>query len=105
MDTFRRIYTPFGMLGIHSAQGHSIGAKSVMVLLLLGQYILSTAAYFLFEAKTIEEYSESFYILTTAALILFIVSVMIFKKVNIFQFIDDLREIIQKRKSLKIIHF
>lgn len=95
------IRTPLGILGIDSTRKSSFNSKNLVVILLLGQYTISTATYFLFGAKTTQEYSESFYISATAALLLFVFLVIIRKQTNIFRFIDDLRSIIETRE-LKI---
>lgn len=95
------IRTPLGILGINSTRKSSFNCKNLVVLFLLGQLILSTTAYFLHEAKTTQEYSESFYTLNTSALLFFVFAVIIRKQTNIFQFIVDLRSLIETRE-LKI---
>lgn len=64
----------------------------------LGQFAISTAVYFLNEAKTLSEYAESFYMFATAALVFVAFLVIIQKSSNISQLIGDFETVIHESK-------
>lgn len=102
MDVFRSIRTSFTVLGIHPVLIPSFfkhfNIKNVIVLLFLGQYAISTAVYFLNEARTLSEFAESFYIFATAALVFVAFLVIIQESSNIFQLIGEFESVIHESK-------
>lgn len=98
MHLFQSIQIPFANLGIYPEPKKLINVKNTVAFLFFSQYTISIAVYFLYEAKTTQEFSESFYILATTTLLFFIFTIYIYKRQIFFQLIDDLRRIIETRE-------
>lgn len=87
-------------IGIYSVQsGESIfNRRNVTVALVFGQGFISVTAYMLFGSKTIREYEEGFFgwaLLTIANIGIYAI---ILKTVPIFQLIEHVENLIEKRK-------
>lgn len=102
MKLFQIINVPFASMGVYSTQLNGFPVKNVAGIFLLGEFIISTAIYFLYEAETIEEYSVSFYISVTCTLILFVLIVFICKRKILIKFIDALGNNIETREFIEM---
>lgn len=94
-------------LGIHPSrpdQRYSFNFSSAIVLLLIVLTFISSVAYFLYKAKTIEEHVQTFYISLTALCITIDFLTMCWKMTNILQLIEKYEEFIKKSKFTVIRH-
>lgn len=74
------------------------GLKMLLTTVTLNINMFPLWAYFFLEAKTFSEYAESFYSVSTITLVSSISLIFMYKRINVFQLIDDFEIIFQERK-------
>lgn len=98
---FQLICVQLETLGIDD----SFNRKTVTTFALLTYEAVFCSAFFLFEAVTLNEFIESFYISVTTIAYFFYYVTIFWKKSNIFRFIYDFETIVGNRKLiLKKVH-
>lgn len=76
----------------------SILVKTTMAFVFLVQFLASTITYFVIEAKSFTEYIDTFFVIATIALNIFSLIIFTSNKKNIFQLIQKIEEMIEKRE-------
>lgn len=92
----------FQKIGIHPCrpnQNNTYNVRNSLILIHLTQTFVGSAVFLLFEAKSIEEYGQSFYQSVTVFLLLFLWPTFIHNMGNLFDLMDQMDEFGQKRKS------
>lgn len=87
-----------GMTTHQSTKGHPFNMRNSIILFILGIYIASTAMYLIREAKTLKEYTDSIYFTFTSIASALNFIIVTWKMAEIFQFYDDLEEIVSTSK-------
>lgn len=101
MKIFKLIRKFFDKLAIYpSVDKYSLNWKNAVILSLIGQYVATTAAYFLFEAKTFAEYAESLYIVITLLNAFLMFVDMVRNATKIFELIGDFECTIEKSELI-----
>lgn len=101
MKIFQSIRHHFEFVGISQAQSlrkHPFNLRNLAILLIYLQFLITSTAYVLFEAKTIREFADSFYAASTTAGVSNVFTWNMVNMANIFQLIDNSAMIIEKRK-------
>lgn len=101
MKLFQSVLRSYKLLGIEMSLKHesnSLSLKSLLILLTSIQAMVSSAAFFLFEAQTVSEYGYSFYTSTTVFFNTGYFLIKIWKMPAIFGFINGLEDFIKKSK-------
>lgn len=81
-----------------NVQNYPLSLRNVFPMLLLMLCIILSASYILIEAETFKQYSDCFYILVTSIANAGIFMILVWKRAEIFQLIDHLEIMIEKRK-------
>lgn len=100
---FQNVQNFYHTMGIKSNQYFSLNAKKLFFLLFITLGGISVTAYFIFEAKTIEEYGNSFYsaISNLYTLVDFIVTV--WRMPDILKLIEKCEKFIENSKCTRSI--
>lgn len=91
-------YKTLGIYPTEPNQKISYNVTTVCILLTMVVDFLSTATYFFVEAETIQEYSDSFYVASSAFNFIVCFCVSIWKMPKILQLIAKYEEFAQRRK-------
>lgn len=83
-----------------NVQNYPLSLRNVFPMLLLMLCIILSASYILIEAETFKQYSDCFYILVTSIANAGIFMILVWKRAEIFQLIDHLEIMIEKRKNI-----
>ena len=96
-QSFRILFEPLGIGQAFKNDG--INSKNVVALFFLTFWTSFSYAFFLSEAeKTFSEFIQSFYISITTMINTLIFAIIVWKKSEIYKFIDDLDLLIENRK-------
>lgn len=95
----REIYETAGIHLCKSTGNGSFNLRNSFILIMLSVVFIVSTVFLLFDAKTIEEYGNSFYISTTVFLDVFMWTSLIPKMGDLFNLMDQMNEFSQKRKS------
>lgn len=101
MKIFQKIEELFDSMGIRrQQQKHPFNARNSFIVALFAQFSATAFIYFLFKASTFSEFANSFYITATATFNIFTFPWNIFHTKQLFNLIDQLENIIEKREFL-----
>lgn len=92
MKIFQSTMKFLAVLGL-TAESRPFNMRNLLSLIVFEVLVLSCLAFLFFEAKTFRDYTESIYFSSTAILMFLISLTFIWKKDNIFKFIDKWQEI------------
>lgn len=81
------------------SQKYLLNWRNMLVLFPVGQFSIFAAVYFLIDARSLIEYSESFYISITALLFSTMFSVFIWNTTKLFDLICGFECVTRKRES------
>lgn len=95
----REIYQTAGIHPRESSQSGSYNLRNSFILIMLSIVFIVSTVFLLFDAKTIEEYGNSFYISTTVFLDIFMWTIFIQKMGDLFNLMDQMNVFGQKRRS------
>lgn len=101
MNFFRAAQRMFALLEFsswQSIQKHSFITKNVSALFVLVTSWISATAYFLFQANTFEEDTNSAYIACTLTFCNLHIFVLLFNMNHVFKFVDNFEKKIKKRE-------
>lgn len=104
----RRVLRKFGFLAFnHSYQNIIWNVQNYFFFILMIPYLLSIFWYFVFDAKTFSEYSESFFYWFSSFIGCLMYRDLISDRIELVNILYDIESIIQKRKPLSFIciHF
>lgn len=96
MKYFESMRTPFQNLNIQPGT-QRITLKNLFFLAICITTFSWSVIFLLVEAKTIEEFAESFYVFAIGLFIFTILIILIWKKEIIFEIMDDFERTVQKR--------
>lgn len=102
MKLFIFLRSQFKMLGISPVQNVEMHARNGMHIFFVAQLAIMGLVYLIVEAKTIPEYVDSLYILSTGVVNVFSFIVVILKMDHIFQLIEQLEKSIEQRTKQAI---
>lgn len=74
------------------------GLKMLLTTVTLNINTFPLWAYFFLEAETFSEYAKSFHSVSTTTLVSSILFIFMYKRMNVFQFIDDFEIVFQERE-------
>lgn len=95
MNFFREVQKNFEILGVCSKRSR-INAKSLGTCLIYGLGTSSSAIFLFYEADSLQEYTNNFYITSSSAVAFIIFPIMIFKTNKLFALIDNIEKLIDK---------
>lgn len=105
MEIFQLIRRLLGDLSIYPTQttkGSPLNFKNIIIFLFLGQFIILSMAYIVFEVNNLKDFSVAFYISSTTSFTTFIIFELIQK---VFTTITSFEVLIGTRKLLMLIQF
>lgn len=88
-------------MGVNSSQlseERLLNLRNLFGLFMFAQHTCSTSAFFLFKAQTFQEYSDSFYISSTALGAALNYTYVVCKMAKVFDLIQNLEKVIEKRE-------
>lgn len=107
MEVFLSIPKYFAVIGIYSPQSsrtfvtkNASNTKIYMVLLLFCSCVISAILFLIFDAKTIAECTNGFFIVAAFSVLSFNCFIYIWKRETTFEFLMDFEEIVQKSETL-----
>lgn len=95
----RDLFQKMGICPCHSNQNRTYNLRNSFILMILAQLFVASAAFLLFEANSIEEYGQSFYLTLTSLLLLFLLPSFIHNMDDLFNLMDEMDKFGLKRKS------
>lgn len=101
MKLFFHIRKCFAIQGVHAVQTHRkslLNPRNLFILFFLCQMFLESLAYFLYEAKTIGEYADTFFMIFTTMVCVIFFSIGIRKMSSIHKLIGEFEEFIDHSK-------
>lgn len=98
MKIFQEIRKNFAIAGIYGAQKHRFNRKNSLILAFLAEHFVSTAIVLLFQAKSIREYTESFYGCATGLSAMVILVSNIFEAKHLLDMIISFESVIKQRR-------
>lgn len=108
MKIFQFLENYLAILGIEPLQSfqknHSTALllKRLLVFILFITWLICIIHFAVYEAKTIDEYADAFYITVCLITILSIFPIILWKMDNLFEFIKDLEDLIEQRKKTEL---
>lgn len=99
MKLFRHIRKCFKIQGVYAVQSNRkclLNPRNLFILFFLLQMFLSSLAYFLYEAKSIGEYADTFFMIFTTVVCVIFFSIGILKMSRIHKLIGEFEEFINK---------
>lgn len=91
MHSFQLTQKNFAMAGIHRSlvtQAYPINLKISLGFVILNAGAIFTLIFTFFDAKTFAEYTQTIYLFSLVALIIFALLIVVFKVDKLFEFID-----------------
>lgn len=103
MKLFHHIRKWFETLGVYPVQWQRKSLwneRNLFVIISLVQMFISSLAYFLYEAKSIGEYADSFFMVFTNVVCVVFFSISIFKMSSIHMLIGEFEQFIEKSEFM-----
>lgn len=100
-QSIRKVFASVGIYKPQPLQKNPISVRSALRLLCLALFSSLTFAFFVYEAKTLLEFAESFYIFATSTFLFSILSTYILKTPKIFELLDSMEIEIEERKMIE----
>lgn len=100
MIIFKAIKSYFAMAGIILTQKtckHLLNIRNVVVAIGFGIAGIMCAKFHFYDAKTFEEYANSFYLMSTGGLTVFCFKILMWKRPELFEFIESIEHLIDTR--------
>lgn len=100
MKYFQEMRKPFDILNIYPntlGQVHGLNMKNYFFLIVSGSSFTWSVIFMVFQAKTVTEFAESFYVFSIGLFVFVIFAIFFAKKKDIFNLIDEYEWTIQKR--------
>lgn len=94
----RKCYQTLGVYPVQSNQNSRFNLRNLFILMCILQMFTSSLAYFLFEAKLIGEFADSFFMVSSTLNCAFYFLISIFKISNILTLIGEFEQFIEKSK-------
>lgn len=97
MKIFELTLKNFATVGITAnlpRQPYPLNARISTGFLILNSYLICNAVFVVYEAETFTDYTQSIYIGSSTALILFALIILVFKSKKLFQLIGDCENLI-----------
>lgn len=98
MQIFQSLRSYMHIFGVDPNQKSMFNYRNVSVLLVASQFLVSAAMFFIFEAETFREYTESFNVLSIASINTFMAIVIILKATQFHKLIEMFEQTIEDRK-------
>lgn len=70
-ESLEKVYASMGIRTSQAKLKHRVSLNYYICLLSMATYLISSMAFFIFEAKSVAEYGDSFYIVSTEAALIF----------------------------------
>lgn len=106
MKLFVLLQSQFKILGIHAVRKNDpndkLNANNCMASLFVLHFLITSAIYLIVDARSIQEYADSFYGFTTALTSVIIIVVIISKRASIFRLIENMESAIEERNNQSI---
>lgn len=99
MKIFPSTVNFLAVLGI-TAQSRPFNVRILITLTILGTLVTLMCAFFFFESKSFKDYTESIYMSSVTIALFLTYSFVVWKKENIFQFIDCWEKIAESSKCI-----
>lgn len=102
MKYFQDMRKPFDILNIYPntlGQVHGLNMKNYFFLIVSGSSFTWSVIFMVFQAKTVTEFAESFYVFSIGLFVFVIFAIFFAKKKDIFNLIDEYEWTIQKRMN------
>lgn len=101
MKCFELIQYYFAIVGIdsqHANQKCLLNQRNVMVIIIFGLTFICKIVYLFHGVKTLVEYTESLYVVSTLVATILAFAIIIWKMPKLFEFIDNFENTIEERK-------
>lgn len=101
MIIFEAIKSYFALAGLNPNQptcNHPFNIKTVAVGVGFGVAAILSLMFFLHEASSFEEYSNSFYLLSTGNFTVLCFIILVWKKQKLFVFVESIENLIDERE-------
>lgn len=103
MKLFQSFQNNSAYLGLNSDQmekGHPFNTKNVMCLILIGYASISNIIYLFNSASSISDNMYSVYMASMTIGVFLVYSIVVWKMKSLFQFINDLEELVELSKQI-----
>lgn len=88
----------FGIVPLKRRDDYRINVRSILAFTIIFLTLLSSVTYLLLDAKTIRDYTQCFYVTTTAMCNCFMFAVIFVRAPEFFRFVKDVENTIENRK-------
>lgn len=100
-ELIRELFQLLGIRPCQSNQKYNYNLRNSFVLIILAQLFAASTAFLLFEANSIDEYGQSFYLTVTSLLLVFLWPCFIQNMGDLFKLMEQINTFAAKRKSKK----
>lgn len=98
LQVIQKYLKALGVQPLQTPEQSRFNVRNLGTFFLLVQTLLSALAYFYFDAKTVREYTECFYIAASAIGTNSMFGIILAKEVNFFMFVNNVEKTIANRK-------